>query len=176
MVRNRYLPRLLKRPKRLRFVGDTKKVSEMIKNWIENAVSSLGGQTKTPDELSPDVSYAGLLVRVARADHEYAAEERALILELLAARFSLDAQSAAQLLDEGEAAERGSNDTVQLTRGVKDLVPLEERGGLLEEMWQIVLTDETRDEDENAVMRLVTNLLGVPDRESAFARQRAQAR
>jgi len=40
----------------------------------------------------------------------------------------------------------------------------------------VVLADGHRDNDENSLMRLVVNLLGVNDRNSALARQRAEAR
>jgi uncharacterized tellurite resistance protein B-like protein len=51
---------------------------------------------------------------------------------------------------------------------------LEDRAGLVEAMWSVVLVDETRDVAEDQMMRLVSNLLGLSDKDSALARQRAQ--
>jgi uncharacterized tellurite resistance protein B-like protein len=43
-------------------------------------------------------------------------------------------------------------------------------------MWRVVLSDGTRDDDEESMMRLVSNLLGISDVDSALARQRVDAR
>ena len=40
-------------------------------------------------------------------------------------------------------------------------------------MWSVVLSDGLRDEDEDRLMRLVANLLGLTDVDSALARQKA---
>ncbi len=40
-------------------------------------------------------------------------------------------------------------------------------------LWQVVLADGERDHEEDALMRLLASLLGVNDRDSAIARQRA---
>ena len=40
-------------------------------------------------------------------------------------------------------------------------------------LWQVVLADGARDAEEDALMRLLASLLGVNDRDSALARQRA---
>ncbi len=41
------------------------------------------------------------------------------------------------------------------------------------DLWQVVLADGTRDQEEDALMRLLASLLGVNDRDSAIARQQA---
>ena len=43
----------------------------------------------------------------------------------------------------------------------------------LRALWQVVLADGARDAEEDALMRLLASLLGVNDRDSALARQRA---
>jgi uncharacterized tellurite resistance protein B-like protein len=44
---------------------------------------------------------------------------------------------------------------------------------LVEDLWTIVLTDDYRDANEDALIRTVVGLLGVSDKDSALARQRA---
>ncbi|NNK17503.1 MAG: TerB family tellurite resistance protein, partial [Sulfitobacter sp.] len=41
--------------------------------------------------------------------------------------------------------------------------------------WKVVLADGTRTDEENALLRLVANLLGVTDTDSAMARQRVDS-
>ncbi|MEE2816625.1 MAG: TerB family tellurite resistance protein, partial [Pseudomonadota bacterium] len=63
---------------------------------------------------------------------------------------------------------------VRFTRAIKDAVPYENRMGVVEALWQVVLADGERDAAEDALLRLSTNLLGVSDVDSARARQRAE--
>jgi uncharacterized tellurite resistance protein B-like protein len=76
-------------------------------------------------------------------------------------------------LQDAERAEALAPDTVRFTRSLKDAVPYEERVALIEALWRIVLADGIRDPNEDALMRQIAPLLGVADRDSALARQRA---
>ena len=131
-----------------------------------------------PDSL-PDadarLALAALLVRVARADGRYEASEAARITTLLAKRYALAPPEAEALRTDAEALEAEAPDTVRFTRAIKDAVPYENRTAVIEAMWDVVLGDGTRDAGEEQVLRLVANLLGVSDQDSARARQRMQA-
>lgn len=113
-----------------------------------------------------------LLVRVARSDNDYAAAEIRLIETIAMVRYGLTAEDAAKLRAEGEALEKEAPDTVRFTRAIKDAVPYEDRLGVIEALWRVVLADGKRSDEENALLRLVANLLGVSDTDSAMARQR----
>ncbi|MDU8942728.1 tellurite resistance TerB family protein [Ovoidimarina sediminis] len=132
-----------------------------------------------PEPLSdPDARLAltALLVRIARSDGDYAAEEIGLIDRITASRFGLSPFEAAKLRGEAEALEAEAPDTVRFTRAIKDAVAYEDREAVVEALWSVVLADGERDPEENAILRLVASLLGVNDRDSAHARQRAEAR
>jgi uncharacterized tellurite resistance protein B-like protein len=117
------------------------------------------------------LALAALMVRCARTDGSYSAEERARIDRVLAAQYGLDATGAQALRGEAEAAEAVAPDTVQFTRRVKAAVPYEEREGVVEALWRVAATDGIN-ADEHSLLRLVANLLGVTDRDSGLARQR----
>ena len=51
----------------------------------------------------------------------------------------------------------------------------EDRSGVSEALWSVVLADGVREDEENALLRLAASLLGVNDRDSALARQRVEA-
>ncbi|MCK4711326.1 MAG: TerB family tellurite resistance protein [Marinosulfonomonas sp.] len=121
------------------------------------------------------LALGALLVRVARADEHYDADEAQLIERLLANRYDLDAAAAAALRQDCETLESEAPDTVRFTRAIKDAVPYVDRIGVIESLWDVVLSDGIRDSHENALLRLVANLLGVNDVDSAKARRRAQA-
>lgn len=134
-------------------------------------------QAKTAPSLNPDdarLALAALMVRLARTDGDYAQVEIAMIDRVLQKRFDLDDTATKALRSEAETLEIQAPDTVRFTRTLKDAVPYEERAGIVQALWAVVLSDGQRDDDEHGFMRLVANLLGVNDRDSAFARQRAQ--
>ncbi|MFN6978785.1 MAG: TerB family tellurite resistance protein [Gemmobacter sp.] len=119
------------------------------------------------------LALAALMVRIARADGHYDPTEVARIDRLLGGRYGLDAAAAAALRAEAEVLETEAPDTVRFTRAIKDAVPYEDRRTLMEALWSVALADGARDDGEDRLLRLVANLLGVTDRDSALARQRA---
>ncbi len=120
------------------------------------------------------LALAALLVRLARADGRYTPEEARRIDRVLAARHALSPFAATALRAEAEALEAAAPDTVRFTRALKDAVPLEDRAGLVEALWTVALADGTRSAEEEQVIRLAASLLGLTDRDSALARQRAE--
>ena len=128
-----------------------------------------------PDE-DARLALGALLVRIAHSDSEYSHEEADRILRILATRYELDDAAALDLRHRAEALEREAPDTVRFTRAIKDAVPYEDREAVIEALWDVVLADGIRDHEEDALLRLVANLLGVNDRDSNLARQRVEAR
>ena len=129
----------------------------------------------TPESVTPDdarLALTALLVRIALADGEYAHEEADQIDRVLRDRYGLSAFEATALRKQAEEVEAGAPDTVRFTRAIKDAVPYEDRIGVIEALWKVVLADGIRDAEEDALVRLASNLLGINDRDSALARQR----
>ena len=120
------------------------------------------------------LALAALLVRVARSDGLYAAEEVERIDRVLAHRHGLDPFAAAKLRSDAEALETEAPDTVRFTRALKDAVALEDRAELMVALWSVALADGLREAQEDRLMRLVANLLGLTDVDSALARQKAE--
>ena len=132
----------------------------------------------TPEQLphaDARLALSALLVRIARSDGHYDSSEKAQIQSVIAQRYALDTASAQDLLQDAEALEAEAPDTVRFTRAIKDAVPYEDRLGVVEALWSVALADGARDDAEDAILRLSAKLLGVNDRDSALARQRAQA-
>ncbi len=114
------------------------------------------------------LALGALLVRLARADDDYADVEKARIDAILAARFGV--ADPAALRAECEALEAEAPDTVRFTRAIKDAVPYDDRRSVVAAMWEVVLADGVRDADENSLMRMVAAMLGVTDQDSHAAR------
>ncbi len=130
----------------------------------------------TPDRLpDPDMqcALAALLVRVARADGDYAMLEKTTIDQALGAQFGLSPAATTALRAQGEALETEAPDTVRFTRALKAAVSIDDRMGLMQALWATALADGSRDAEEERLLRLVANLLGLSDVQSALARQKA---
>lgn len=133
----------------------------------------------SPDPLPQEdsrLALAALMLHVAKADDHLDDREVARIDVILSDRFDLDGPGAAALRAEALAVEAAVTDTVPLTRLIKDTVPHEERMDVVEALWDIVLADDARAAEEDALLRLVVSLIGVSDRDSGLARQRVKAR
>ncbi len=126
----------------------------------------------------PDARLAltALLVRLARSDGDYAQVEAERIDRIAKARYGLSPFEATALRREAETLEAEAPDTVRFTRAIKDAVAYEDRAAVIEALWDVVLADGMRDDEEDGLIRLVANLLGINDRDSAIARQRVEAR
>lgn len=133
----------------------------------------------TPAPLGDDdarLALAALLVRLARSDGDYADIEIRQIDAILSDRYGLSPFEVSALRAQAETLESEAPDTVRFTRAIKEAVPHEDRVGVLQAMWRVVLADGTRDDHEDSSMRVIANLLGINDRDNALARHAAEGR
>ncbi|MCB6178866.1 TerB family tellurite resistance protein [Rhodobacter sp. Har01] len=120
------------------------------------------------------LALAALLVRVAKTDGLYAAEEVERIDRILATRHGLGPFEAARLRSDAEQLESEAPDTVRFTRALKAATAHEDRAELMTALWSVAIADGLRDSEEDRLMRMVANLLGLTDVQNAQARQRAE--
>jgi len=118
------------------------------------------------------VALGALLVRIARTDGDYDADEAAQIDAVLKSRYGLADAQAQALRQDCETAEAEAPDTVRFTRAIKEAVPYEDRIGVIEALWSVVMADGKRDKAEDALLRMVAPMLGVTDQDSHKARLR----
>ncbi|PZX19703.1 putative tellurite resistance protein B-like protein [Palleronia aestuarii] len=146
---------------------------------ISDILNRLSGHDANPDPLDADDArraLAALLVRIARADGTYASDEMTRIDRVLGSRYDLAPFEAAALRAEAETIEAEAPDTVRFTRAIKDHVAYEDRIGVIEALWDVVLADGKRDEEEDSLLRMIAPMLGVTDRDSNLARRRVESR
>lgn len=116
---------------------------------------------------------AALLVEAASMDDSFDAAERATILSLLTGRFGLSAEEGEELLADAEAEVDRSNQLYAFTKPIKDAFDHEERIELVEMLWDVAYADGELHDYEASLIRRVTGLLHVSDRDSGAARKRA---
>lgn len=117
---------------------------------------------------------AAVLVMAARADGAYEADEQAMVDEVLATRYGLNAAETLELRKQGEAAESESIDIYQFTKAIRMTIPIEDRIAIVEGLWRVVLADGERDPHEDSLMRQLVDRLGLSPMDSALARQKVQ--
>jgi uncharacterized tellurite resistance protein B-like protein len=128
-----------------------------------------------PEPLAPldaQLALTSLLVRLARSDGYYAADEIIRIEKIAMTRFKLAKDEARSLREEAERVEAKAPDTVRFTKAIKETIAYEDREAVIEALWAVALSDGERDHHEDALVRLVASLLGVSDVASAMARKR----
>ena len=119
---------------------------------------------------------AALLVEAASLDSEFGAAERATIGELLQSRFGLAAAEADDLLAEAERAAAASVQWQGFTQAIKEGFTPSERVDVIEMLWEVVYADGQLHDYEASLLRRITGLLYVSDRDSGEARKRVLAR
>lgn len=119
------------------------------------------------------LAMAALMVEAARADDDYADVEKEMIDRILAETEGLTETEASALRLRGEKAQAEAMDIFRFSHTLKERCDEAERAEILEKIWRVILTDESRHAREDGLMRKLTGLFYLPDRESALARQRA---
>jgi len=122
------------------------------------------------------LSVAVLLLEAARQDDHFDATERAMIDQLLTARFNLSFGECAALVT---AAQARASQMTQLhghTSQIAQVLSPEERVQLVEMLWDVAYADGVLDPEEDLLIRRIAGLIYVTDRDRVLARQRVLAR
>lgn len=144
---------------------------------FRNLLSRLFTDDPNPVRLASEdaeVAIAALMVRLARADDRYSREEQDRIDQVLSRRRGVTRREAAERRAAAEMIEAEAPDTVRFTRHIKDRIALEDRLTVISALWEVAYADKRRSSEEESLVRLVSGLLGVTDRDSALARQRVR--
>ena len=123
-----------------------------------------------------DMAAVALLVDVASVDGDFDGDERKTIALLLANKFGLDVDAVVGLMAEAGRAVERSVDHYGFVRKVNETYDLEARIGLLEMLWQVVYADGIVHDFEANLMRRLSGLLHIPDRDAGDARKRVTER
>lgn len=109
-------------------------------------------------------------------DGTFAEKERSAIQAILVRNFSMTATDAAELIEEAEKAQAQANHLVRFTRTLKEAYGPDERAAILEMLWEVAYADGVLHHYEANLLRRISGLLYVSDREAGAARKRVLAR
>ena len=136
----------------------------------------LGASNQAGSGLNVDsdgnVAAAALLVEAASIDGEFGLEERQAIAALIAQKFAMNSDEIEALIEEAERAVERSVDHYGFARQVKEAYDHDARVGLIEMLWEVAYADGVVHDFEANLVRRVSGLLHVPDREAGDAKKR----
>ena len=119
---------------------------------------------------------AALLIEAASMDGRVDHEELSTIASLLEASFDLDAAELEDLLEAGRKAAAESSQLYGFTRVIKDRYSHDERIRMIEMLWEVAYADGHLHHYESNLVRRVTGLIHVSDRDSGEAHKRVRQR
>ena len=106
-----------------------------------------------------------LLVHAARIDENYTEKEKKIILSALTQLYNKNEDELIKVLEQAEKLENQSNQILKFTKAVKDY-DKNFRLKVLEIMWKIIYSDGVSDIYESNLMRRLSSLLYISDREN----------
>jgi uncharacterized tellurite resistance protein B-like protein len=123
-----------------------------------------------------NLAAVALLVEAALLDGTFAEKERASIQAILMRNFGLAGGDADELVAEAEKAQSQADHLVRFTRILKEAYGPDERAAILEMLWEVAYADGVLHHFEANLLRRISGLLYVSDREAGAARKRVLAR
>jgi uncharacterized tellurite resistance protein B-like protein len=143
---------------------------------IKRVLEFLTGQeapAAEPEHGELELAVAALLVEAAQMDDDFDAAERATIERLLSQKFKLSSAEVGPLI---EAAERSVERSAQLfpftqliCRGMSPEAQIQ----FVEMLWKVAYSDGALDPQEDMLVRRISGLISVSDRDRQLARRRA---
>lgn len=124
-----------------------------------------------PDE---KLALGALMVRVAMSDNTYKVDEISRIDRLLSRLYGLGPIEAAKMRAVSEKLEKAAPDTERFADIIRGTISFAARVDALEALWEVVLADGVRREEEIAVVDDVRVALGLSPEDSDSARTRAE--
>ncbi|MGI9451882.1 MAG: TerB family tellurite resistance protein [Geminicoccaceae bacterium] len=146
-----------------------------LKRLIGDVAAPVDGKTSHSFE-EKQLAAAALMVEAARLDSAFDDVERERIEALLEHHFALAPEEAKDLLVEAQAASDDSVEWQGFTRSIKNGFDHDERIAIIEMLWEVAYADGELHDHEASLIRRITGLLYVPDRESGEARKRVLTR
>tara|TARA_X000001036_G_scaffold185863_1_gene175316 strand:+ start:226 stop:669 length:444 start_codon:yes stop_codon:yes gene_type:complete len=132
-------------------------------------------ETKTIDPKQKKILIASILVECAKSDNKFTDSETKKIKILLEKKINVTSNEVNEVFEEAIKMTENNIEVYSLTRDIRENFSKEEILQIFEYMWEIVLSDGILDDFEAALMRQLTGLFHLSDRESAEARKKAES-
>jgi uncharacterized tellurite resistance protein B-like protein len=102
-----------------------------------------------------------LFLEMAYADFELSAEEETHIQQILRGFFDLGQDKLNVLIESARESRKARQDIFTFTRQIKSQFDRNQKLWILENLWRLIYADGHMDRYEDALIRKITNLLGL---------------
>lgn len=119
------------------------------------------------------IAAIALLIEAAVMDGDFDDKERRVIANLISSHFGLGNDETEALIDTGEKAAEQSSQLFAFASVIKQGFEVEDRIEMIEMLWNVACADGKVHDYEANLVRRVSGLIHVSDRESGQARKRA---
>lgn len=120
------------------------------------------------------IATAVLFIELAYADFNVSNEEKQLTNKSLSNFFELSDEEVNELLNTASKFREERNDIWFFTHQIKENFSHARKIKIIELLWQLVFADGTKDKFEEALMRKITNLIGLSHGDMINAKIKAQ--
>ncbi len=127
-----------------------------------------------PSEHDLQLATAVLLIEVMRSDADFAATERAAIVNALRDKFALDSDETARLIELAETRSEAAFDFQHFTSMLNKGFSIEQKIRVVEYLWRVAYADGHLNDYEQHVMRKIADLLYIPHGDYIAAKERAK--
>ncbi len=116
------------------------------------------------------IGIAALLIHAAKIDEIYSDKEKKIILNFIKNNIN-ENNSTEEILNQAEKLEENSNQLLSYTKIIKDS-PLKTKSEIIEQLWKILISDNSVDLYESNLMRRICGLIYFSDKESGEIKMR----
>ena len=113
---------------------------------------------------------AALLIHAAKIDEIYSDHEKKIIVDFIGNN-TKDKSQSQKILSNAETLEADSNQLLNYTQIIKD-GSLEIKKEIIEQLWKILISDNSVDQYESNLMRRICGLIYFSDKDSGEIRMR----
>jgi len=111
------------------------------------------------------IAISTLMIQTAVYDGVFDEQEKSEILELIKKYFNFSEDQKLSLFKIAMKVNDDSNDMQQFTRTLNDNLSEEEKLNIVEMLWRIIISDGHIDDYENTLIRKISGLLYISDRD-----------
>ena len=111
------------------------------------------------------IAISTLMIQTAVYDGVFDEQEKSEILELIKKYFNFNEDQKLSIFKIAIKVNDDSNDMQQFTRILNDNLSEEEKLNIIEMLWKIIISDGHIDDYENALIRKISGLLYISDRD-----------
>jgi len=136
-----------------------------LKNLLHKKLDDTLGQDSDQRKHVLQLSTATLLIEVMRADYREDLAENEVIFNLLQEFFNISNEEVKLLLEEAESEADQAISLQGFTRFLHENLTVDEKHSIVKMLWKVALADQNLDKHEDHLVRKVSSLLYVSQRD-----------